>query len=177
MPLITESMVMRPSLAWKQLMDPGGFLAPFGLTTAERRHPEFRSHGCCQCEWDGAVWPFATSQTLVALQHRRPVAFQLQLHGEPVLGGLRLQGTAAARRRSQAELDERLLLVGAPTVMLEKLPRGDEAIGALERAVDEAARGRSSAIGRRPRHPTQLDRPWDGNVLEPAKLNQGHQAL
>jgi len=29
--------------------------------------PEFRSHGCCRCEWDGAVWPFATSQTLVAL--------------------------------------------------------------------------------------------------------------
>jgi hypothetical protein len=56
-------------VAWKQLMDPGGFLAPFGLTTAERRHPEFRSHGCCQCEWDGAVWPFATSQTLVALQN------------------------------------------------------------------------------------------------------------
>jgi hypothetical protein len=25
--------------------------------------------------------------------------------------------------------------------------------------------------------PIQLDRPWDGNVLEPAKLNQGHQAL
>lgn len=55
--------------AWKQLMDPEGFLAPFGLTTAERRHPEFRSHGCCQCEWDGAVWPFATSQTMTSLQN------------------------------------------------------------------------------------------------------------
>ena len=55
--------------AWKQLMDPEGFMAPFGLTTAEQRHPEFRSHGCCNCEWDGAVWPFATSQTLTALQH------------------------------------------------------------------------------------------------------------
>lgn len=53
--------------AWDQVTDPGGFLAPFGLTTAERRHPEFRSHGCCQCEWDGAVWPFATSQTLTAM--------------------------------------------------------------------------------------------------------------
>ncbi|MBN2698275.1 MAG: hypothetical protein JXR52_05570 [Bacteroidales bacterium] len=53
--------------AWSQLMDPEGFLAPFGLTTAERRHPEFRTHGCCNCEWDGAVWPFATSQTLTAL--------------------------------------------------------------------------------------------------------------
>lgn len=54
-------------MAWKQLMDPEGFMAPFGLTTAERRHPEFRTHGCCNCEWDGAIWPFATSQTLVAL--------------------------------------------------------------------------------------------------------------
>src|SRR4029434_1175545 len=53
--------------AWSQLMDADGFLAPFGITTAERRHPQFRSHGCCNCEWDGAVWPFATSQTLTAL--------------------------------------------------------------------------------------------------------------
>ena len=53
--------------AWKQILDPQGFLAPFGMTTAERRHPAFRSHGCCRCEWDGAVWPFATSQTLTAL--------------------------------------------------------------------------------------------------------------
>ena len=56
-------------IAWSQLMDTKGFLAPFGLTTAERRHPEFRSHDCCNCEWDGAVWPFATSQTLVALSN------------------------------------------------------------------------------------------------------------
>ncbi len=55
------------NVAWAQLTDPAGFRAPYGITTAERRHPEFRSHGCCQCEWDGAVWPFATSQTLVAL--------------------------------------------------------------------------------------------------------------
>jgi hypothetical protein len=55
------------TVAWKQIMDEDGFLAPFGLTTAERRHPEFRTHGCCNCEWDGAVWPFATSQTLTGL--------------------------------------------------------------------------------------------------------------
>ncbi|MBN1866683.1 glycoside hydrolase [Candidatus Sumerlaeota bacterium] len=53
--------------AWKQLADPEGFRAPFGLTTAERRHPEFRSHGVGECEWDGAVWPYATAQTLTAL--------------------------------------------------------------------------------------------------------------
>jgi MFS family permease len=54
-------------VAWAQLMDPEGFRAAYGITTAERRHPGFRSHGCCKCEWDGAVWPFATSQTLTAL--------------------------------------------------------------------------------------------------------------
>ncbi|MGC3958981.1 MAG: trehalase family glycosidase [Verrucomicrobiota bacterium] len=53
--------------AWAQLIDSQGFSAPFGITTAERRHPEFRSHGVGTCEWDGAVWPFATSQTLYAL--------------------------------------------------------------------------------------------------------------
>jgi len=53
--------------AWGELTDPRGFSAPYGLTTAERRHPQFRTHGFGKCEWDGAVWPFATSQTLVAL--------------------------------------------------------------------------------------------------------------
>ncbi len=53
--------------AWTQLPDPQGFSAPFGLTTAERRHPEFRNRGVGTCEWDGAIWPFATSQTLSAL--------------------------------------------------------------------------------------------------------------
>ena len=53
--------------AWQQLTDPQGFKAPKGIATAERRHPEFRSHGVGTCEWDGAVWPFATSQTLTAM--------------------------------------------------------------------------------------------------------------
>lgn len=53
--------------AWKQVTEAKGFLAPYGLTTAERRHPLFRTHGCCNCEWDGAIWPFASSQTLTAM--------------------------------------------------------------------------------------------------------------
>lgn len=53
--------------AWSQFTDENGFRAPFGLTTAERRHPKFRSHGTGTCEWDGAIWPYATSQTLTAL--------------------------------------------------------------------------------------------------------------
>ena len=55
------------SPAWSQLADPAGFAAPYGITTAERRHPQFRTHGSGHCEWDGAVWPFASSQTLTAL--------------------------------------------------------------------------------------------------------------
>ena len=53
--------------AWLQINDKQGFDAPYGLTTAERRHPEFRTHGVGKCEWDGAIWPFASSQTLTAL--------------------------------------------------------------------------------------------------------------
>ncbi|MFA5469690.1 MAG: glycosyl hydrolase family 65 protein, partial [Bacteroidales bacterium] len=53
--------------AWLQVKDPEGFLAPYGLTTAERRHPEFRTRGVGKCEWDGAVWPFASSQTMTAM--------------------------------------------------------------------------------------------------------------
>lgn len=53
--------------AWAQLTDPRGFAAPWGITTAERRSPRFRTHGVGHCEWDGAVWPFATSQTLTGL--------------------------------------------------------------------------------------------------------------
>ncbi len=53
--------------AWKQLLDEQGFKAPAGITTAERRDPTFRTRGIRTCEWDGAVWPFATSQTLTGL--------------------------------------------------------------------------------------------------------------
>ena len=55
------------AVAWLQASDPQGFSAPYGQTTAERRHPLFRTHGVGKCEWDGAVWPFATSQTLTAM--------------------------------------------------------------------------------------------------------------
>ena len=55
-------------VAWKQLMDPKGFLAPFGPTTAEQRHPEFKvsyeGHGC---QWNGPSWPYATAVTLTAM--------------------------------------------------------------------------------------------------------------
>jgi len=58
------------TIAWLQVKDTTGFKAPFGLTTAEQRHPQFHpgdysnSH---ECLWNGPVWPYATSMTLVAL--------------------------------------------------------------------------------------------------------------
>ena len=67
-------------VAWLQAADPQGFSAPYGLTTAERRHPEFRTHGVGKCEWDGAVWPFATSQTLTAM------ANYINDYSQPVVG-------------------------------------------------------------------------------------------
>jgi hypothetical protein len=55
-------------VAWKQLMDPKGFYAPFGPTTAEQRHPGFKvvykGHGC---QWNGPSWPLATAVTLTGM--------------------------------------------------------------------------------------------------------------
>ena len=53
--------------AWKQLLDPAGFLAPYGPTTAEQRHPRFMRYRVKRCQWDGASWPFTTSMALMAL--------------------------------------------------------------------------------------------------------------
>ena len=54
--------------AWTQLMDPEGFYAPFGPTTAERRDPGFQiPYEGDDCQWNGPSWPFATTITLRAL--------------------------------------------------------------------------------------------------------------
>ncbi|HOF87179.1 MAG TPA: hypothetical protein PLZ36_03605 [Armatimonadota bacterium] len=53
--------------AWAQLLDPRGFLAPYGPTTCERRHPLFMTDYLHDCLWDGPSWPYATAQTLTAL--------------------------------------------------------------------------------------------------------------
>lgn len=56
--------------AWDQILDTAGFKAPWGLTTAERRDSTFRTRGSGHsCEWDGALWPFASSQTLKGLSN------------------------------------------------------------------------------------------------------------
>jgi hypothetical protein len=52
--------------AWRFLMDPDYFFAPFGPTTTERHDPQFFVSPTC-CVWSGNEWPYATTQTLVAL--------------------------------------------------------------------------------------------------------------
>jgi hypothetical protein len=54
--------------AWKFLMDPERFFAPFGPTTVERRDPQFEIAKTC-CVWSGQSWPYATTQTLKAMAH------------------------------------------------------------------------------------------------------------
>ncbi len=56
------------AVAWRQVMDPQGFFAPFGLTTAERRHRKFAlAYAGHECQWNGPSWPFATAITLTGL--------------------------------------------------------------------------------------------------------------
>jgi hypothetical protein len=56
------------AVAWQQFMDPQGFYAPYGPTTAEQRHPRFRvAYEGHECLWDGPSWPYATAQALTGL--------------------------------------------------------------------------------------------------------------
>jgi len=54
-------------VAWKQLFDPKGFEGKYGPTTAERRSPRFRFKSSDQCTWNGPSWPYADTETLLAL--------------------------------------------------------------------------------------------------------------
>jgi predicted GH43/DUF377 family glycosyl hydrolase len=49
-------------------MDPQGFFAPFGPTTAEQRHPKYSlAYSGHECQWNGPSWPFSTAVTLTGL--------------------------------------------------------------------------------------------------------------
>jgi hypothetical protein len=52
--------------AWRFVMDTAAFLAPHGPLTTERHDPQFYISPKC-CWWSGNSWPFATTQTLVAM--------------------------------------------------------------------------------------------------------------
>lgn len=73
--------------AWSQLMDPQGFHAPYGPTTAEQRHPRFQiSYKGHECQWNGPSWPLSTSITLTGL------ANVLNNYPQNVIGRQRRQG-------------------------------------------------------------------------------------
>lgn len=53
--------------AWRYVFDEKCFMAPYGLTTVDMSHPRFMEEHDHECLWNGPVWPYATSQTLLAL--------------------------------------------------------------------------------------------------------------
>ena len=55
------------NVAWKYLFDSEGFAGRYGPTTAERSNPRFNYKVHHECLWNGPSWPFATTQTLVAM--------------------------------------------------------------------------------------------------------------
>lgn len=55
--------------AFLQLKDAQGFSSAFGPTTIERRSKWFMYEAQSCCRWDGPSWPYATSQTLTAIEN------------------------------------------------------------------------------------------------------------
>lgn len=53
--------------AFLELKDENGFHSPYGLTTAEKRHPRYLYEYPHECLWNGYIWPFATSMVLNAI--------------------------------------------------------------------------------------------------------------
>jgi len=79
------------AVAWKQVMDPKGFYAPFGLTTAEQRHPKFTlSYQGHECQWNGPSWPYATAVTLTAMANLLNAAPQDAVTAKDYLDLLRI---------------------------------------------------------------------------------------
>jgi len=85
----------RFEIAWRQLLDPQGFAAPFGPTTVERRARGFMHPEDHDCLWNGPSWPYATTQTLVA------VANLLNERGEKVVSKLDYLNLLTGYSRSQ----------------------------------------------------------------------------
>ena len=66
-PWMFELPVAADSSAMAELLDPQGFAAAFGPTTAERRSRWFDYQAQTCCHWDGPSWPYETAQTLTGL--------------------------------------------------------------------------------------------------------------
>ncbi|KAF4414783.1 coagulation factor 5 8 type domain-containing [Fusarium acutatum] len=55
--------------AFSQLVDPQGFSAKYSPTTAEWRSKWFMHEAENCCRWDGPLWPYASAQTLTAVEN------------------------------------------------------------------------------------------------------------
>jgi hypothetical protein len=84
--------------AWNQIMDPDSFLAPFGITTAERRSERFMFKVHHECLWNGPVWPYASAQTLVALANLLDHYEQRYVGNKDYFYHLKLYGKSQHRR-------------------------------------------------------------------------------
>lgn len=91
--------------AWQQLMDPDGFRAPFGPTTAEQRHVKFSvSYQGHECQWNGPSWPFATSVTLVAMANLLNNYHQPSIHKPDYLEVFQTYTKSHRRQRGDGRL-------------------------------------------------------------------------
>ncbi len=55
----------RHNKAWRYLADEEYFKAPYGITTAQKNHPRYMNkESSHECQWNGPIWPYATTQTL-----------------------------------------------------------------------------------------------------------------
>lgn len=118
----------RFSGAWRQLLDPQGFAAPFGPTTAEQRHPQFSVvYSGHECQWNGPSWPYSTAVTLVAL------ANLLNNYQQDVMTKRDYFETLKGYTRSHALREQRLEVVGshdrqAAAVTPAEVPRPTAAV-------------------------------------------------
>jgi hypothetical protein len=97
----------RFAAAWAHLLDPQRFAGPRGLRTVEPSYPfylrQYRyDHGAPECQWNGPVWPFQTTQALAGLVNL------LDHYHQDVIGRgdfLRLLRQYAALHRQGGRLD------------------------------------------------------------------------
>lgn len=54
-------------IAFEELKKEDGFKSPYGIITAEKRHPRYLYKEKHECLWNGYIWPFATTQVLDAM--------------------------------------------------------------------------------------------------------------
>ena len=68
--------------AFCQLLEEEGFGGRCGIRTAERRHERYCYPADHECLWNGPVWPYATTQTLVAVANVLQNYEQSHIHKE-----------------------------------------------------------------------------------------------